>query len=159
QALGIAWDTRAQEQGGQRWFHLYPDEKIDHRDVLHWTHPAQNWNHQCAECHSTNLQKNYHADTRRFDTNWSDVDVGCESGHGPASRHVAWAESGKRADDPTHGLVFRLADHASGGWAFEAGNPIARRRSPLLVHTEVETCARCHSLRAQLWPEYEFGQP
>ena len=28
QALGLAWDTRPKEQGGQRWFHLYPDEKI-----------------------------------------------------------------------------------------------------------------------------------
>ena len=24
QALGIAWDARPKEQGGQRWFHLYP---------------------------------------------------------------------------------------------------------------------------------------
>jgi hypothetical protein len=26
QALGIAWDSRPAEQGGQRWFHLYRDE-------------------------------------------------------------------------------------------------------------------------------------
>ncbi len=24
QALSIAWDTRPKDQGGQRWFHLYP---------------------------------------------------------------------------------------------------------------------------------------
>jgi predicted CXXCH cytochrome family protein len=159
QALGIAWDSRAKEQGGQRWFHLYPNEKIDHRDVLHWTHPAQNWNHQCAECHSTNLEKNYHADTRRFDTTWSDVNVACEACHGPGSRHVAWAANSKRSDDPTHGLVFRLADHSSAVWTFEPGNPIAKRSASLLAHAEVETCARCHALRAQLWPDYEFGQP
>jgi predicted CXXCH cytochrome family protein len=159
QALGIAWDSRAREQGGQRWFHLYPNERIDHRDVLHWTHPAQNWNHQCAECHSTNLEKNYHADTRRFDTKWSDVNVACEACHGPGSRHVAWAANGKRSADPTHGLVFRLADHASGTWSFDPGNPIARRTAPLMAHTEVETCARCHSRRAQLWPDYQFGEP
>ncbi|HZF27394.1 MAG TPA: tetratricopeptide repeat protein [Steroidobacteraceae bacterium] len=158
QALGIAWDTRAKEQGGQRWFHLYPDEKIDHRDVLHWTRTSQNWNHQCAECHSTNLQKNYHADTRRFDTTWSDVNVACEACHGPASRHVAWAENGKSKDEPNHGLVFRLADHASAGWAFQDGNPIARRATPLTAPTEVETCGRCHSRRAELWPEYHFGE-
>ncbi|MBM4214505.1 MAG: hypothetical protein FJ179_12475, partial [Gammaproteobacteria bacterium] len=44
QALSISWDTRPREQGGQRWFHLYPKERIDHRDELHWTQPAQNWN-------------------------------------------------------------------------------------------------------------------
>jgi hypothetical protein len=37
QALSIAWDSRPKEQGGQRWFHLYPDEEIKHDDVLHWT--------------------------------------------------------------------------------------------------------------------------
>src|SRR5258708_5639282 len=28
QALGIAWDTRSRESGGQRWFFLYPRQKI-----------------------------------------------------------------------------------------------------------------------------------
>jgi hypothetical protein len=37
QALSIAWDTRPRDQGGQRWFHLYPAERVDHRDELHWT--------------------------------------------------------------------------------------------------------------------------
>src|SRR5262245_41495819 len=157
QALGIAWDTRPKEQGGQRWFDLYPHEKIDYRDVLHWTHPAQNWNHQCAECHSTNLQKNYHADTRRFDTKWSDINVACESCHGPGSNHVAWAQQGRDKASANHGLVFRLADHSSGLWTFQEGEPIATRSKPLAAHTEVETCARCHSRRAQLWPDYHYG--
>ena len=52
----LAWDTRPKEQGGQRWFHLYPDEKIAHGDELHWTGINQNWNWMCADCHSTNLR-------------------------------------------------------------------------------------------------------
>ena len=39
QALSIAWDSRPKEAGGQRWFHLYPKEKVDYKDVLHWTRP------------------------------------------------------------------------------------------------------------------------
>ena len=35
QALSISWDSRPREQGGQRWFHLYPNERVDHRDELH----------------------------------------------------------------------------------------------------------------------------
>ena len=31
QALGIAWDSRPKDQGGQRWFHLYPDQKLPSR--------------------------------------------------------------------------------------------------------------------------------
>ena len=46
----------------------------------------------CAECHSTNLRKNYDAATNTYDTTWSEIDVGCEACHGPGSRHVAWAE-------------------------------------------------------------------
>ena len=44
QALSIAWDARPAEEGGQRWYHLYPDEKIDYQDPLHWTGTYQNWN-------------------------------------------------------------------------------------------------------------------
>ena len=58
QALSIAWDSRPKEQGGQRWFHLHPDEEIKHDDVLHWTKLNQNWNFMCAECHSTGVRKN-----------------------------------------------------------------------------------------------------
>ena len=45
QALGIAWDSRPKEQGGQRWFHLYPDQKLPAGDRLHWTGRDQNWNY------------------------------------------------------------------------------------------------------------------
>ncbi|MGE5768719.1 MAG: hypothetical protein ACM32G_00265, partial [Betaproteobacteria bacterium] len=64
QALSIAWDARAKEQGGQRWFHLYPKERITHSDELHWTKLQQNWNFMCADCHSTNLRRNYDAAAR-----------------------------------------------------------------------------------------------
>ncbi len=37
QSLVLAWDTRAKKQGGQRWFHLYPNQKVTHADPLHWT--------------------------------------------------------------------------------------------------------------------------
>jgi hypothetical protein len=46
QSLAIAWDTRTKEQGEQRWFLLYPNEKIDHKDPLHWAGLYQNWNLQ-----------------------------------------------------------------------------------------------------------------
>ena len=35
QALSIAWDSRPVVEGGQRWYHLYPDEPIDYKDPLH----------------------------------------------------------------------------------------------------------------------------
>ena len=59
QALSIAWDARPKKDGGQRWFHLYPNERVTYDDELHWTRPSQNWNFMCADCHSTDVRKNY----------------------------------------------------------------------------------------------------
>ncbi|HYZ47664.1 MAG TPA: hypothetical protein VE567_02095, partial [Sphingomonas sp.] len=42
QALSIAWDARPKHQGGQRWFHLYPDGAVTSSDPLHWTKLNQN---------------------------------------------------------------------------------------------------------------------
>ena len=66
QALGDRLDARPAAEGGQRWYHLYPDRKLGPGDPLHWTGIDQNWNYQCAWCHSTNLQKNRHPSDRRF---------------------------------------------------------------------------------------------
>jgi predicted CXXCH cytochrome family protein len=89
QALSIAWDARPKAAGGQRWFHLYPKERIDYRDELHWTKRQQNWNFMCADCHSTDVKKNYDAASDTFKTTWSEISVGCEQCHGPGSRHAA----------------------------------------------------------------------
>ena len=61
QAFTVAWDTQR-----KRWFHLYPQERIDYKDELHWTKPSQNWNYMCAECHSTDLKKNYDEPTQTY---------------------------------------------------------------------------------------------
>ena len=98
QALSIAWDSRPKAEGGQRWYHLYPDEPIDFRDPLHWTGPYQNWNTRCAECHSTDLQKNYQATTRAFDTTFEEINVGCEACHGPGEQHLKLATTDQLKD-------------------------------------------------------------
>ncbi len=78
QALGLAWDTRPKEQGGQRWIHLYPNQKLPAGDRLHWTGRDQTWNYQCSFCHSTGLNKDYDLATDTYATKWADVDVSCE---------------------------------------------------------------------------------
>jgi len=93
QALSIAWDSRPKDKGGQRWFHLYPNEEVGHDDMLHWTKLNQNWNFMCAECHSTGVRKNYDAAKDTFATTWAEISVGCETCHGQGSAHVAWAQA------------------------------------------------------------------
>jgi len=98
QALGIAWDARDVERGGQRWYHLYPDEKVNHDHVLHWTGPGATWNFMCADCHSTALRKNYDRQTMSYDTSFAELSVGCEACHGPGSEHVNSAGKTRFAD-------------------------------------------------------------
>ncbi|HVM95732.1 MAG TPA: tetratricopeptide repeat protein [Candidatus Acidoferrales bacterium] len=160
QALGIAWDTRPKAAGGQRWFHLYPDEKVDARDVLHWTGPAQNWNYMCAECHSTNVKKNYSREHESFATTWSDLDVACEACHGPGSRHVQWAQhkdASGSADDATHGLLVDLRS-SRGSWVFADGASIAHLSAARASRVDA-VCARCHARRSQISEDDRPDEP
>jgi hypothetical protein len=115
QALSIAWDARPAQKGGQRWYHLYPDEKIDFEDPLHWTGPYQNWNTRCAECHSTDLQKNYDGDTRSFSTNFKEIDVSCEACHGPGQKHITLANTQKLDEMANGGFPTALSQR--GDWS------------------------------------------
>ena len=162
QCLGIAWDNRPAEQGGRRWFHLYPDEKIDHKNRLHWTGRDQNWNYQCAECHSTDLQKHYNLETDSFKTTWAEIDVACEACHGPGARHVALAKGQSGGQTATRdsgtGLLVDLKDRDGGAWIIDSGTGVPSRRSvPRTSHTKIEMCARCHSRRGQIHAEYSHG--
>jgi predicted CXXCH cytochrome family protein len=171
QALGIAWDARHRADGGQRWFHLYPGEHVTHDDELHWTRAAQNWNLQCAACHSTDLHKNYTPATKTYTTRWSDVNVACEACHGPGSRHVEWAGGSPQrgpgraasARDPrgagAMGLFVALDERRGVTWARDPATDLPRRSRPRATDTEVEACARCHSSRTRMFDDDPPGSP
>jgi tetratricopeptide (TPR) repeat protein len=160
QALGLAWDSRPAEEGGQHWFHLYPGEAMSHRHPLHWAGREQNWNYQCAECHSTDLRKNYDAASDGYRTAYAEIDVACEACHGPGSRHLAWAERSApdQARDPTRGLAVSLGGDAA-TWQVDEASGRPYRSQARTDHTEIETCARCHSRRGRIWDEYRHGEP
>jgi tetratricopeptide (TPR) repeat protein len=161
QALSIAWDSRPEDQGGQRWFHLYPDENIAYDDELHWTGPAQNWNSMCAECHSTHLEKNYDPAERVFSTRWSEIDVSCEACHGPGSDHVIWAErkSGWDRLEANKGLAIVLDERKDVQWRIDPKTGNASRSKHRGSDKEIEMCARCHSRRSPISSDYVHGAP
>jgi ssDNA-binding Zn-finger/Zn-ribbon topoisomerase 1 len=134
QVLSIAWDTER-----RRWFHLYPDERIEPDDWLHWTRAGQRWNDMCADCHSTNVHKNYDAETDTYNTTWSEIDVSCEACHGPASIHVKLARSRSLFWDRRYGTG--LAN-------LGAADPTI----------ELEKCAQCHSRRRLLKEDFQPGE-
>ncbi len=151
QTLGIAWDSRSESEGGQRWFHLYPNETINAGDELHWTGFQQNWNYMCADCHSTNLVKGYSSVTNTFKTTWSDINVGCESCHGPGKQHLAWAAQHDKLKqaDLSMGLAFLLHDRKDTGWVMDPDSSTAHRSQPVTDNREIGVCAACHSRRGQ----------
>lgn len=135
QPLGVAWDT---EQ--HRWFHLYPGQGVGFKDPLHWSKPGQNANFMCIECHTTGFKRNFDPATATFSSTWHSLGAGCQSCHGPASNHLAWAQAaGKAAQYPNAGLAVDMR---------APGNTL-----------EVETCARCHARRAPLGDGQLTGKP
>jgi len=135
QALTIAWDVSA-----KRWFQLQPEENTPPGDWLHWTGRGQNANTTCIGCHTTGFEKRYDAASDTFSSRWAEINVGCQSCHGPGAAHVAWAKSKTPADKtgPRYGLT---ADFA--------------RMDP---HARIETCAMCHSRRGELTGTFDAGQ-
>ena len=127
QCLPIAWDDEK-----KRWYQLYPDNPDDPGDWLYWTNAGQNGNGMCAECHSTNLRKNYDPDNDSYQTVWSEISIGCEACHGPGSQHVNWAEMPDMARPQVEN--YRLAAKTSG----------------LSSRQQIELCAPCHSRRMSL---------
>jgi predicted CXXCH cytochrome family protein len=161
QALSIAWDTRPEQEGGQRWFHLYPDERIDHRDELHWTQRQQNWNFMCSDCHSTDVRKNYDAATNTFATTFSEVSVGCEACHGPGSTHVALAQEAAATGRTMEasGLTVALDERRGAAWVIDPATGNAARSRPRATERELDVCAQCHARRGQFSNDYRAGEP
>ena len=159
QALPLAWDSRSREEGGQRWFHLYPDEKILPGDLLHWTGPQQNWNYMCAECHSTELKKNYDQASDSFNTTWSEINVSCEACHGPGSQHIAWArkEPGSEHHSDSMGLVVEFNERKGAVWTMDPETGNALRNKPRTTDSEIEVCAQCHARRSSISQDYVPG--
>jgi predicted CXXCH cytochrome family protein len=160
QALSIAWDARPKSAGGQRWFHLYPGEKIDHKDQLHWTGRYQNWNLQCAVCHSTNLKKGYDAASNTYKTTFSEINVACESCHGAGSRHIEWAKQARPPYAPgsDKGLVV-LKSHWNEAWKFPAADATTARRDRSAADALMNVCAACHARRSTITESGEVGAP
>ena len=134
QVLSVVWDV---ERG--QWISLNPDTDIAADDWLHWSRNGQNWNGMCAECHSTNLRKNFDPETNTYNTQWSEIDVSCEACHGPGSTHVDWANI-----DPMGRPVVE-------NYALEV------RTSGIDNQQLVTLCAACHSRRSEIG-DYDHSQ-
>jgi ssDNA-binding Zn-finger/Zn-ribbon topoisomerase 1 len=150
QVMDIAWDSRTKEEGGQRWFHIHKDDNVTAGDVLHWTGQNFNWNYMCADCHSTNLKKNYDVETKSYHTTWDIINVSCEACHGPASKHMEWSKTPhKELSNKGFALSFKNKK-----WKWDVNTKAKKGGAD---HQELEVCAKCHSRRSQLDDNYVPG--
>lgn len=137
QVLPICWDTHQ-----KKWFFLQPpdvSERVLPNDDLHWTGFAQRWNNMCADCHVTDLHKNYDVASQTYRTTFTDMDVNCEACHGPGSLHV------------------QLASAKSLFWDRKRGYALAKLKDKSSSRAEIETCAPCHSMRHIIEPGFRAG--
>jgi tetratricopeptide (TPR) repeat protein len=93
----------------------------------------------CAECHSTNLEKNYDPESNTYATTWSEIDVSCEACHGPGSQHVAWADIDPMGRPPVENFALDVVT------------------SELDNREYVELCAPCHARRSEI-ADYQHEQ-
>ncbi len=137
QVLPLCWDTEQQQ-----WFYLSPpdvDEAMGLDEPVFWMNYGQNWNHMCAVCHSTNLHKNFDVQKNAFATTYSDLNVHCESCHGPGSLHI------------------RLARAKSPFWDRRRGRAIMNFRQADSF-TQIQACAPCHSRRQSIAADSAPGE-
>jgi tetratricopeptide (TPR) repeat protein len=136
QVLRISWDTNQ-----KRWFYLRPPDVADKLlsdDPLHWTGIAQRWQTMCADCHSTDLKRNFDTSTVKYRTTFSEIDVSCEACHGPASLHV------------------ELANEKSLFWDRNHGYGLTKLKGTD-AEPQLQTCAPCHSRRGVLLEGFQGG--
>ena len=125
-----SWDSR-----DKKWFQQYKGQKIHYRDWLHWTGNAQNWNTMCAECHSTNLKKNYDLEKDSYQTSYDLLTVSCEACHGPGEQHVKYINS---------------KDYQSGKKEPNSLLLLAKNTKQL---DQINACAPCHSVQSNVAPD------
>ncbi len=127
QVLRVSWDTEKKE-----WFHQYAGDQLDPHDWLHWTQGGQRWNTMCADCHSTNLKRNYDHKSDTFSTTWSSINVSCEGCHGPGQQHVDWVQ--KNEGSGSNYVLPGIGQKA-----------------------QLDMCGPCHARRVRLTEQYQPG--
>lgn len=143
QVLPFAWDTRALNNGGQRWYHNYSHEEIRPDDRLHWRQPLQNWNGMCADCHSDGLKRNYDAKSNHFNSRFDSINVGCLSCHDDMSEHASQSM-------PQHNADITSVQHPIGQWVRGTGDKTAHWQGIERDSSFMDNCFSCHSLRSPL---------
>lgn len=136
QVLPLAYDTRSGTWQPTTAGMLQVHEGAESAPV-DWMDPAFNWNARCMDCHVSQSQRRYAADTNRYDTRWLEDGINCETCHGPGARHVELMRASKNTGE---------------------AQPVELVRPRLLSPERADAlCASCHALAAPLTRAFRPG--
>lgn len=152
QVLPFAWDSRTIAEGGQRWYPNYALEDVKPNDRLHWKQALQNWNGMCADCHSDGLKRNYSITTNTFETEYDNINVGCQSCHGKMPEHSQQkaATNSLSKQDTQQILSWFLKEGDSVARLVNSDNQAASKQQKHNRQEFMDNCFACHSLRSPL---------
>ena len=111
----------------------------------------QIWNVNCFNCHATNLDRGFAAETRAYRTHWTELGIGCEACHGPGRDHIALTDAW--AADPQS--MPRYSSRASNR-QLSATLKIFSPRSADPRRT-FDSCAYCHGNKRNLFTTFAAG--
>ncbi len=99
----------------------------------------------CADCHSTNVSKNFDVDSNSYNTQFSEINIACESCHSGASEHLLWLDNKKIVNI---GFNRDLSTTVKSWQVNSDSNTLAPQKTA--PSQQVLTCAQCHSRRSQI---------
>jgi len=119
-----------------------PDEAHDLRQI---------WNTNCFNCHATNLVQGFDVATKRYQTTWTEMGIGCEACHGPGRPHVELMEAWEK--NPSSKPAYdNSAKNRELGGVLKIFSP--RSAPPRQTY---DTCAYCHGNKRNVFLGFRAG--
>jgi len=119
-----------------------PDDAHDLRQI---------WNTNCFNCHATNLAQGFDVASRRYETTWTEMGIGCEACHGPGRPHIALMEEWEKnpASKPSYDNSAKNRDLSSILKTFSSRSAPPRQT--------YDTCSYCHGNKQNVFLGFRGG--
>nr|WP_239031158.1 multiheme c-type cytochrome [Pseudoalteromonas sp. MMG024] len=100
----------------------------------------------CADCHSTDFQKNSDFKSNTFNSTFSAINVSCNACHGDSEQHLKWASGNNKIKN--RGFTHVIGQKTS---LFQSqADGTVKSVSPLKESKQFTMCATCHGRRSNL---------